>query len=149
MKSKDTWIIVADGAQARIFRNSGPGKGLDPVQSEQFSSENRASRDIDADRPGRRQGGLSRSGHATAAQTDAHRHEEHEFVRKIANAVEAGRLRKDFERLVLVAAPRALGDLRTFLSKPCRAMVYGELAKDLTNADARDLPMHLKNIMVT
>ena len=32
MKPTTTWILIADGAHARLFANHGPGKGIEAVQ---------------------------------------------------------------------------------------------------------------------
>ena len=46
------------------------------------------------------------------------------------------KLYDDFDRLVLIAAPRFLGVLRRSLSGPTRAMVSHEVAKDLVHEPA-------------
>ena len=32
MKPTTTWILIADGARARLFANHGPGKGVEAVE---------------------------------------------------------------------------------------------------------------------
>ena len=37
MKKTVTWVLIADGAQARVLENTGPGKGLRQVEGLDFS----------------------------------------------------------------------------------------------------------------
>ena len=48
-----------------------------------------------------------------------------------------------FERLILVAPPRTLGDLRAALAAATRKRVTGELDKDLTQVSLGEMPEHL------
>ena len=52
-----------------------------------------------------------------------------------------------FDGLVLVAPPRALGQLRDELSSFLRDKVSAELTKDLTQTPLHELPQHLGGIM--
>ena len=36
MKAKVTWILIADGATAKVFEHTGPGKGLRAVDDLMF-----------------------------------------------------------------------------------------------------------------
>ena len=76
-------------------------------------------------------------------RTDPRRHLESEFMRTVASFLEEGALSKSYERLVLVAAPKALGDLRSTLSPHSAALVTRELDKDLVHLPQQDLEKHL------
>ncbi len=52
MKQIRTWILIADGARARIVLNTGPGHGIEAMDGRVFRSDNLPTRDIEADRPG-------------------------------------------------------------------------------------------------
>ena len=52
-----------------------------------------------------------------------------------------------YDRLVLVAPPTALGDLREALSDPVRSLVRAELDKDLTKIPVAELPSHLGAVL--
>src|SRR5688572_25729177 len=53
MKAKVTWIVIADGNQAKVFEHDGPGKGLRPLKDLQFEQEPLKAREIMSDKPGR------------------------------------------------------------------------------------------------
>ncbi len=57
---------------------------------------------------------------------------ERKFVERLAEVLEQ-RLAGSFDRLVIAAAPTALGDLRPALSDGVKDSIIAEMPKDLTN----------------
>jgi protein required for attachment to host cells len=144
VKTKVTWIVVADHQHARILCNDGPGTGLKPVEGLSFDTHLHFSRDLVSDRPGR--AGESAGGglrHAVEPRTDAHRKEARKFVAHVAEAVSDAAGRGDFDQLVLIAPSRALGEFREMLPAPVMAKLIGELPLDLTKTPNDKLPDHL------
>ena len=80
-------------------------------------------------------------------KTDWHRFEKHQFAKRMAELLEDAAKRKAFDRLVLVAPPQALGDLRAELGRHAKEKVTGELDKDLTHVAIHDLPGHLAGLI--
>ena len=78
--------------------------------------------------------------------TDPKRHEKRRFAHELAGFLAAAAKRREFDHLILVAPPQALGDLRDELPKAVNDRLAGELAKDLTNLPVHDLPAHLAAI---
>lgn len=149
MKPVRTWIIVADSARARIFENTGPGKGISELEEHALEVELKPSGDIDADRPGRSFDSAGQGRHAMEPTTDANRQAKKQIVGEIAALLEKSYQRKSYDRLVLVAPPATLGDLRQGLGKTLSGVVYGELAKDLTKLAKDDIVGHLEEILAT
>lgn len=145
VKLKTTWILVADGAKARILRRSGRFGPLAPVAGEWFTEPDarRPTRDIGADRPGRVQESATTARHAMEPRVDWHRFAKTQFARSVANALETAALAGKYDSLILVAPPQALGDLRGALGRRARTLVEAEIGKDLTNLPDHDLPAHL------
>ncbi len=81
-------------------------------------------------------------------RADWRRFEKLQFARAVAEIIDRGARGKSFDRLVLVAPPKTLGDLRAALGSSSQSAIYGELAKDLTKVPIRDLPAHLRNVLV-
>ncbi|HSM19449.1 MAG TPA: host attachment protein [Hyphomicrobiales bacterium] len=147
MKPTRSWIVVADGASARIFENHGPGKGLSARPAEEMHHATPPSRDIDADRPGRSHDRMGPGRHAMEPPTDAHREEKRRFADDLARHLNEAAQGGSFDRLILVAAPKTLGDLRQALGKAAAAKLDGELAKDLTKVPDHELPSHLGEVI--
>jgi protein required for attachment to host cells len=147
MKPTRSWIVIADGAQARILENSGPGKGLTPMPSEDRHRELPPSRDIDADRPGRTHDRFGPGRHAMEPPSDAHREEKRRFAEELAGQLNSAALKQSYDRLILVAPAKTLGDLRQALNKEAAARVDGELSKDLTKIPDHELAGHLGGVI--
>ena len=148
MKKTVTYILVADGARARLYANHGVGKGLQPVSGATHRADlHHHDRDILADRPGRTFNSVGQGRSAMEPQTEWHRFEKHKFAREMAKVLDAAAANKAFDRLILVAPPATLGDLRTELADATRKMVTAELPKDLTRHAEQELPQHLGTVL--
>ena len=148
-----TWILIADGARAQIIANEGPGKGLKPIPGGAYQGANLPTREIVSDKPGRTYdrggtGGWTATGrHAMEPRTDWHGFEKERFARAMAKVLDKASGANAFDRLVLVAPPQTLGELRIALKKRTRARITAELAKDLTNVPIHDLGGHLDGVV--
>lgn len=147
MKKTITWILVADGARARIFKNEGPGKGMQPAMDAEFRHATPRTSEIGADRPGRVHESANSTRHAMENPVDWHRFEKEKFAREMARLLDQACLHGAFERLVLVAPPKTLGDLRSALGTGTRKKVTGEIDKDLTQIAPGELPTHLDKVL--
>jgi protein required for attachment to host cells len=148
MKSVRTWILVADGARAAFWQNLGPGKGIAPVDEEpSLEQPDPPTREVGSDRPGRVHDRFGPGRHAMAPRVDWHRFAEAEFARAVAKLLDDAAKADRFDRLVLVAPPKALGDLRASLGDAAKGRVSGDLNKDLTHLDAQELAAHLESVI--
>ena len=144
-----TWILVADGQRARLVENKGPGKGLQPVTAEPLLHPDPPSRDLGTDRPGRVAESVGGARHAVEPRTDPHRDEKRRFARELAERLDRAAAEGAYTRLILVAPPQMLGDLRDVLTSRTRALVAAEIDKDLTKATDAELTVHLDTVSVT
>jgi protein required for attachment to host cells len=146
MKPVSTWIVIADGARARIVRNDGPGKGVAALPGLEFQGDHSAAFDIAADKPGRAFDSVGNARHAMEPSSDPHDELKAQFMKKIVAVLESRQ--GDFDRLILVAPPQALGLLRKSLPAAVASKVTGELGKDLTQLPNGDLSAHLDGLLV-
>lgn len=152
-KNTVTWVVLADGARARVVANKGPGVDLQPVYEEEEAKAMLPAREIEADRPGRtfdsggRGDAAAQGRHAYEPPTDPRRKEQAQFIGTVAEVLENAAHEGSFERLVLIAPPKALGDLRASLSKNVMRMVSAEIPKDLVNVPIHDLPERLQDVL--
>jgi protein required for attachment to host cells len=147
MKPTTTWILIADGARARIFVNQGPGKGIEAVAGAEFDADHRPDREIMSDKPGRTYESVGDTRHAVQPHHDPHRELKRAFSEELAAMLAEKLAAKAYDRVVLVAPPAMLGDLRSSLGEQVRAVVYAELDKDLTNTPEAELPQHLGAVL--
>jgi protein required for attachment to host cells len=131
-------VVVADEREANFFDLT--GLRAPPAASGSLRNDAaRPDRELETDRPGRRFGGANANRHAVDGERSTERHEMEQFAKEVARSIDGARVRHEFDRLVLVAAPRMLGLLREALPAPCRSVVAAEVAKDLVHDDARIL----------
>jgi protein required for attachment to host cells len=147
MKPIVTWVLIADGAQARVLENTGPGKGLNRVDGLEFSQEPLLARDINSDRQGR---SFSSVGHGRSAyepKTDPVDHREAAFLKTVAAMLDKKHCDRAYDRLVIAASPIALGDIRKALTEGVKKSIMAEIPKDLTNIPPTQLNKHLDGII--
>ncbi len=137
-----TRVVVADEHEARFYDVAGAREPLHLTASLQEGAARMYDRDLESDRPG---SGFGVNGKRSAMDGERSTKKEHinRFARHVARAIEAGRRHRQFDQLVLIAAPRMLGLIRPYLSWPCRALIAAEIRKDLSDADERELRKYL------
>ena len=145
MAEHETWIVVADAARARIFRQEGEARELVPAWEYEPVGSRLQSREIASDRPGRTFNSGDPGRHAKAPPTDPARYESERFARDVAGKLDEDRKKGRFDRLVIVAAPQFLGDLRATMPAPLKACVETEIDKDLSRLPPREIRDHLEN----
>lgn len=147
MKPTRTWIVIADGANARVFESHGPAQRLAPVESMTMSGDHRANHEILADRPSRTHESVGPARHAIEPLRDAHRDLKRSFAQHVVDTLDARIATKSFDRFVLVAPPKTLGDLRSALTPALRSALHAEVAKDLVKTPQIEIAAHLKDVV--
>ncbi len=148
MKAKVTWILIADGATAKVFEHTGPGKGLRAVDDLMFEQTPLKAGEIMADRPGRSISSMGIGGRsAMEYSSDPVAVRERRFVENVAEELDRKHQQRAFDQLIIAAAPTALGDLRPALSKGLRETIIAELPKDLTNLPTPQLGQHFDGLV--
>jgi protein required for attachment to host cells len=133
-------IVVADERQASFFDAVTPKAPLTALGSVINESGGKKDIELESDRPGRRYGGTNGVSHG--GQALGHHHgvngerstEQHDltlFAKEVARRIDAGRARNEFDKLVLVAAPKMLGLLRQSLPTPSQSLLAEAISKDI------------------
>jgi protein required for attachment to host cells len=141
------WVLVADAARARLFQVEQPRQTLAPALGEELIGSNLRSREIGSDRPGRTFDSGGQGRHAMEPPTDPARHAQEEFARDVVRLLDEKRTSRAFERLIVVAPPQFLGDLRGLMPQQLRESVSAEIAKDLSKLPAHELQDHLRDVL--
>lgn len=143
MKSKVTWVVLADARSAKIMENIGPGKGFTEVSGTQLKAPSPSDY---ADTPGQVHSSHG-PGRAAMTRRDPKSIAATAFAQQIAAEMTQCLGRGAYERLVLVAGPHMLGELRAALTDGVRATILAEVDKDLTDVALSDLPKHLADVL--
>ncbi len=144
----NTWVVVADAHQARIFdvEDAGlPGKLRHTIRSRPDGSAHDESGDLPevADHQkhaSTHQGALQPSG---APSDEA----EHRFAKELVRMLERGLADNAFHHLVLIAPPKMLGILRETLGRGLAARLRASEPKDYTRTPDRELEGHLRQLV--
>jgi protein required for attachment to host cells len=147
MAKRTTWVLIADAGRAFVHAYRGPGKGLQRLADETLTQHVPPSRDIAADREGRSMSSVGNARNVYQSRSDPHREIERHFANALAARLDERLRAGAFGHLVIVAAPKMLGDLRKALSPAVAETVRIELDKDLTKIPDAELPAHLDGLL--
>ncbi len=142
MASNTTWVVVADGARAHFYASD--GVSLTPALDHDIAVPTRsAARDAQSDRPGRSFDSAGQGRHAMEPPTEWKTQEKRVLAHAVADELSEAAMKHSFDRLVVVAPPEMLGELRQAFDKTVGQMVVAEIGKDLTHMPIHQLPQHL------
>ena len=147
MKPTVTWIVIADGQEARFFANLGPNKGLEKLSPNDISIELERTSEIMSDDRGRAFDSAGEGRHGMEPQTDPHEEEKRRFLKSVAKGLNEAAKSGQFDQLVVAAPPKALGELRQDLDDKVKRLIRGELHKDLVNTPDSELPKHFEEVL--
>jgi protein required for attachment to host cells len=147
LKPTITWICLADGNESRILVHEGPAKGLSELDKKHGQQEPKSQADIMADKPGRSFASAGDRRAAMEPHTDPVELLETEFLKSLAADLDQEAENSRFDRLIVIAAPEALGTLRKAYTPRVKALLYAEIDKNLTNTPLADMPKHLEDVM--
>lgn len=135
----ETWILVADRANAVIYQSMWPDlNSFEEIQRFHNAAGDAIPEELVSDRKGRfsAHGIPSQSGDR---QTTLRRKTATEFALEVISKVEQGRNTHRFGRLIIVAPAMMLGVLRDTVSSPLAKTVCLTLCKELVDADVREI----------
>jgi protein required for attachment to host cells len=139
------WIIVANSGTARILRGNNALDQLDLVQELEHPAGRRRNSELVSDRQGSTRGGSLGASAGLSARTEPSRVEARRFASELADVIRDGSA--SYERVVLVAPPTFLGDLRSALHPTTAKLVVASIAKDFTHMPLHALPEVVKKGM--
>ena len=139
--SSGLWVIVANGEKALFLQNHGDREHPDLRVLRKEEIDNPPTREQAANRRGR----MSDSqGNKSAFQdTDWHQLGKERFAADLADWLYAAAHKGAFDRLVLVADPSTLGELRPALHQEVTGKLIAEMDKDLTNQPIHEIEAHV------
>lgn len=137
------WVVVGDGAGYRIFSCRKLGGPMELIREATSPEAKKRTNELGSDRPGRNQASPDQARHAFANKADWHQQAEQEVAYRMAGILNRAYEGKSFQRLLLVAPPRTLGDIRSQLRLKGLGDDLIELDKDLTHLSAHELKGYL------
>ncbi|HNQ03565.1 MAG TPA: host attachment protein [Thiobacillaceae bacterium] len=138
-----TWIMVANASQARLFANHGPKRGLELVREFTHPESREKTSNLVSDRLG-----AMGMGHGAFIQsTNPKHHEAERFAQEVARELDAGRVKRAYDRLILVASSPFMGLMNASLPGQVRSKVSESIDKDYTRLPVKELAGHLEQVV--
>ena len=128
----ETFVAVVDGKKLNLFRNSSDNGEPDLVAMSVPAVD-----DTNKSSGGRHQ--------SSAANPDDSQQSEDGFAAGVAAMLNAQVLAGNIGKLIIIAAPRTLGEMRKHYHKGLSAKLLGEVAKDLTGHALADVEQAVAN----
>ncbi len=139
----DALVFVGDGRKALFLRNAGDETLPNLTTERVFTDENPSTHEQGTDRPGR---AFKRAGtnlRSSVEATDWHELEKERFVARVAAALERLVRAEKVKKIVIVAPPRTLAELRHAFHADVKNRIVAEIDKDLTNRPVWEIEKHL------
>ncbi len=135
-------VALLDGQRLVLARNIANNGVINLAIVESISVEHAPSRALGRDRPGRT---LDGAGNRRTAYTqiDQHEAEEARFIQDAIQTIEQHRKLGGYSRVILAAAPKALGILRTQLSHHASPFPLIEVPKNYTKTPITEVSRFL------
>jgi protein required for attachment to host cells len=135
---------MADGSRAVIVKQRDIEPGFEVIAELDSADAHVPAHLIGAERPGRTQESHYSARHAIEPRVDPHELRLTAFLHRVAERLNDESAAKAFDRLILFAPPRALGQLREMLNEVTRGKIQAEAPKDLTKIPLAELQRHLE-----
>lgn len=153
-----TWVAVFDGGKALVFENKGFDDAVNLDLLNRFDNDNPPDREQTTDRAGRFQdagsgakgkGVDAQVGHGRSGvqQTDRHELEKVRFTDRLMDRLATDAEHQRFDRLVLIAADKTLGEARDHLTDRLEKRIIIEEPKDVVNEPTRDIEKRVQTLL--
>lgn len=126
-----TWILVAQGAAAKILDVKKNGAEISVAHEFFHPDTAKKGNEIYTDRPGRSFQSADATRHAIGSFEELSDHERRVFAKEISDYLSHAHAVNEFAKLIVVASRDLLGDLRKSFSAPVKKAITHELDKDL------------------
>jgi protein required for attachment to host cells len=132
-------VVVADAREAAFYSCKANGgrpqlNRIGALHAEKITFQSE---------PGRSYESVGTARHALAPHTDPKEDGRQTFARAVSKKLQEEFGKNGFENLVLIAAPKVLGDLRAALNENLKQVLIAEAGKELTGASETELADYL------
>ncbi len=139
-----TLVAVCDGAKMLFLRNEGDAAHPNLAVERKREQVNPANSEQKANRSGH-VGQSGTPGGSSYQDTDFHQLEEDRFAAQTADLLKTRALRNDYDSLIVVAAPKTLGEIRKHYHSEVEKRLTGEISKDLTGHEISEIEQIIAN----
>lgn len=164
VKPPVTWILVADSRQAQVYTRERTEKHIPmagnsrrnqfseiiahepvPVPGMKWEAESADQYEVGRNATGMVFESASSARSMSEPRIDVRDEIRDHFAKTVAGHINQAKAEKAFDRLVLVAAPKMLGEIKKHLDAKVMRCIAAEMPKDLTHYEGEELLQHLRD----
>lgn len=145
MQSKNTWIVVANSSEAKIYKLVQFPK-IEELDALIHPKSRLQNHDIVESKGGTNFDSVGGGRHSYEPKTDPQHAENEKFAKIISSYLADAHEKGAFSRLYIMASPAFLGLLRKQLNPKTQQTIVHELAKDIVVHKKADIERHLSEI---
>ena len=133
------WIVVADSSRARFFSYHGLRTPLTEFDDLAHSESRLHESQITEDLPGRHPDSTGEGRHAMEQKHPVKEQEARSFAQQVADYLDRAYAENRLESLIIIAAPKFLGQLRDSFSDNIRGIISSEISKNLVQHSPEEI----------
>ena len=141
-----TWFVVAHRGGAKIFEMRGENRNLEKVREFTNDLAFEDSRQLRNDAMGRVFSPDSSYRHSVESSESINEQILRQFAQRLSHELYQARNRDQVSRLVLIAAPALLGQLRTELDRVTQSVVIQSIDRDWASLNNQDIKQRLSDL---
>ncbi len=141
---RNAHVLVMDGGKLLLFKNDGDDAEPDLNIVAHLVQDSAATRDQGSGRPGKTHESVG-TRRSSYEQTDFHQLDEDNFAVEAADMLKREVLAHHIDNLIIVAAPRTLGELRKHFHIEVERRVIGEISKDVAGRPTDEIMVAIAN----
>ena len=142
MSQQTTWVVIANGSNAKFFRVVKFPK-IEEFEVFEHPASRLRNQDLVSDQAGRTFESVGTARSAYEAHVDPHHVELLKFARLLGERLTEEKRKQSFSRLYLMANPSFLGLLRPHLDHSTKEALVAEVGKDMTEQSVDEIEKHL------
>lgn len=139
-----TWLLVAHGSAGRLLKIGAHGKEIELLKNFEHIETTQKASEIYSDDLGRSFESSNPRRYALAAPTALHDREREIFAKELTNYLQEAHVKNNFTKLIIVASPEMLGDIKKNLSTTLEKSLTYHLNKDLLSQGYSDKELVMK-----
>ena len=125
-----TWVIVANGERARLFKSQGITLDLQEID-DLVNTEGHGT-------------GLTDKEAEVLDEGERKEKLKAKFAKRVAEYVEQGRLQQKYHRLIIAAEAKFLGMVRDDLSEETRRLIFEQVSEDFSELGVDEIQARLR-----
>ena len=141
------WVIVGESSRATLYSLDSRTAPMTEIQCYVHTAARQHEHELTADLPGEGFDGKNKGQHSLVSKTSHKDKEAQDFAKELGEILENGRLKSQYDQLVLCASPHFLGLLRQQITSLTNSRVVAEIDKNLIKSPPAEIERHIHDAL--